>query len=307
MRLSDLVSQLQVALDSKTNRKWDPPTLVEQLNIQHRRVVRKIAEVDEAYVNYTFTLSASKARTPHQGILAWRLPSWILKISSVRRSYGGATTTRGPLLPRATKWQTVGWRHGAANEIQLVGYGVAVDLELEVAKAPARMTSGTLPNQAGVTTSQLRMDADATAVYPHETQLDAYAGALFEITGPVPGAGTRVGQRLRCIGSDQDVTGRLLTMEEAWTSAPVTGDTYEMCMELPSQHSRLVVLLSARGLLAAERNMQGIAALDPEVNEEWRLFMDSIQYRDLAEPHTVVESIPMLSNQEGTTYTGEYQ
>lgn len=306
MRLSELVTETRIALDADSNAKWTTAKVVAAINGQQRSMIRKMVELDEAYFNHSFVLLKTAARAVRQSIWSFRIPSWVDKISSIRQSLGtGSAYARGPVIPRCTKWDDCGWRHSAVNEVQLVGFSAAVDIDLEVAKIPARMTQGILPAQAGITSSQMKLDADPapTSDYPHETVQGSYAGALFEITGP---ASVRVGQLLRCIGSANDPAGTIITMEEAWTSAPNSGDTYEMHAELPTQHTRLLVLLAARTLLAAERNIEGIGVLRDELNEQWRLFLDTIAYRDISQPHTVVESLPATHSLR-TSYQDEYQ
>jgi hypothetical protein len=307
MRFSEIILETQTQLDSLSGRKFTEAQVGLAVNSQQRSCIRYLADKDEAYFNHTFTLLKAAARTPHANLWSWRLPLWVMKVSSVRQYLGGSTSTRGVMLHRLTKYDelmTSGWRWTASNELVLVGYGQAIDLELEVAKIPARMTKGTLPSQAGLTTSQMKLDADAGAVHVHESVLDSYAGGLFEITGP---ASTRLGQLLRCIGSGNDPAGRILTMEEAWTSVPVVADTYEMHMELPTQHGRLLVLLATRQLLAQEKNLEGVNAIRDEIAEQWRQFTDTIGNRDLTQPYTVIEDLmPDPNRWRDSTYIGDY-
>lgn len=301
MRLSELLSETEVALDSVTTRKWTPAQKVAAINTQNRSLTRKLAELDEDYSNFTFTLPLASGRKPKQDVVSYRLPAWVYKISAVRRSQGGATAVRGPILGRATKFNAKGWKLTASNELSLLGFSSAIDLEIDAAKDPARMTLGTLPSQAAMTTSQMRMDADP-GTYPHETIQNSYAGGIFEITGV---ASARVGQTLRCTASlhDQSSIGTILTFEEAWTSVPLAADTYEMRLEMPGAHSRLLVLLATRALLAQERNMEGISVFAPELNEQWRLFLESIENRDMQQPQTVIDVIPVEGEYATNPYT----
>jgi hypothetical protein len=292
VRLSQGIDRVKSALDSVSGQKYTDARIGETLNSQLRSLVRKAVEVDQGYTNHRFVLASTVARNPYSGVYSYRLPPWIIKLVSVRR-YLGSGAAKGPEIHRATKRQVGGWRYTAANEITLEGVSSAIDLDIECAKMPAALTKGTLPSQAGVTTSQLKLDADSSAdavIYPHETTLNAYAGALFEITGPSPAAGTRIGQILRCTGNTVDPTARLLTMEEAWTSQPQTSDTYEMVAELPDEHSELLVLLTARRLLAIEGNAKGISLYSQEIGEQWASYLSHVKSRDTQEPYFIAQS-----------------
>ena len=294
MRLSQAIERVNLAIDSVAGRKFDTAgsQVAKVLTGQLRGLVRKAVECDQGYTNHRFVLPATVARTVYNSSYSYRLPPWIIKLVCVRK-YLGVGASKGPELHRATKRQAGGWRTTAANEITLDGISAAIDLDIECAKMPAALTKGTLPAQSPATTSQLKLDADNSTDagnFPHETALNAYAGALFEITGPSPGAGTRIGQMLRCIGNTADPAARLLTMEEAWTSQPQTSDTYEMVAEIPDEHSELLVLLTVRRLLAIEGNAKGLALYSQEIGEQWMSYLTHIKSRDTQEPYFIGQS-----------------
>jgi hypothetical protein len=249
-----------------------------------------MADLDEGYVNFRFTVSLQSMRTVHADEFSCRLPPWIIKVSGVREN-GTLTDGRKPLVARANKYgKYSGWQLTAANELTFYRMGQARAFDVECAKLPALMTKGTLPAQTAMATNQMRFDADpaTTADYPHETIQNSYAGGLFEITGP---ASARVGQLLRCVGSvhDQSSTGTVLTMEEAWTSVPLVSDQYEMHMEIPDQHLNLLLMLAARRLFAQKAALKSIQAYLPELAEEYDTFMRSIATRTIQEPTYIGE------------------
>lgn len=293
MRLSQGIERVKLAIDSVAGDKLDAAgkTIAQVMNSQLRSMIRKAVEEDKSYVNHRFVLLGTTARTVYGNSFSYRLPPWVMKLASVRK-YGGTGAARGLEIHRATRRQIGGWRFTATNEITLDGFSSAPDLDIECAKIPAAMTKGTLPSQATLTTSQMRLDADTSSDavnFPHETALNGYAGALFEITGPTA-AGSRIGQILRCTGSSSDPTGRVLTMEEAWTSAPQANDTYEMVAEIPDEHSELLVLLTARRLLSVEGNAKGLALIGQEIGEQWASYLTHIKSRDTQEPYFIGSS-----------------
>lgn len=298
-RLGELLDRTKVALDSINAAKWSEAQMAAALNEQLVSMIRKMTETDQAYHAHVFTILKEQARTIHTGRYTYRLPSWVMKLSEVRQYLGGTSTGQGPLIPRTNKWGGQGWIYTAINEIAVLGWSQTQDLELYTAKIPARMTKGTLPSQSGATTSQLLLDADGAAGdatnFPHESVADAYAGALFEITGP---ASARKGQMLRCIGSTPNQGGgtnqHLLTMESAWTSQPAASDTYEMHAEIPGEHSRLLVLLATRALLSQQRNLEGVRIYAPELQEQWQQFLNAIKERDIQQPHVIQDVLPSI-------------
>jgi len=298
-RLTTLLEETKLALDSVASAKWSEAQIAAQLNAQLVSMIRKMTETDQAYHAHVFTILATAARTIHTGKYAYRMPPWMMKLSEVRQYLGGSGVNVGPIIPRTSKWGGQGWVHTAINEIALVGWSQAMDLECYVSKIPARMTKGTLGAQSPATSSQLLLDPDGAAGdatnFPHESVADAYAGAVFEITGP---AGTRKGQMLRCIASTPNqgvgTNQHLLTMESAWTSQPQTGDTYEMHAEIPGEHSRLLVLLVARALLSQQRNLEGVRIYQAELQEQWQQFLDAIKERDLQQPAVIQDPLPTM-------------
>lgn len=299
MRLSDLILEVRDIASVLTANRWADKDVARFLNAQQRSLVRKAVEVNQAFHNHTFQLAATVGRVKHSDIIAYRLPPWVMKVAAVR--YGSTTPTAEAqqlVIPRADQsWAFGGgcWRWSANHELELVGFSVAQALELEVAKVPALMTKGTLPDPSipGVIgANQMRLDSDASVDalnFPHESVADSYAGSLFEITGP---ASSRKGQILRCIASQHNQgtsnVQTILTMDANWTTVPATSDTYEMHAEIQTEHCRLLTLLAARALLAQERNVQGIAAYGPEIAEQWSLYIQHVSERDQAGPHQVV-------------------
>lgn len=295
MRLSELTAAVDLYLDNVAHNKWTPTQIGAEINRQHLALVRELANRDQAYINHRFTVSSSAARQLSRTDWNYRLPSWVMKVRSVRE-YKGPTEARGDVIPRRQKHQPhSGWILTAHNELELSSRSAALDLEIEVAKLPAKLTMGTLPDQAAAATNQLITDASTSAdalVYPHESVPDIYAGSLIEITGP---ASARVGQILRVTGSatlGADPLKQLLTMEEDWTSQPVTSDTYEMHAQIAGEHHRILVLLATKTFLQTTKNVQAIEALRADLAAEYRLFLESIESRTIAGPDFVVDSLP---------------
>lgn len=288
MRVSELDARLATLLDDATSQKNGPKQRVRALNDMQRSLCRMLAERDHNYITHRFVLSDTAARVLHADEYSFQLPSWVMKVVAVRK-FVDSGQGKYAMLPKTTKFSILnGWSFTAQNELAFYRVGQPQSWLIECAKLPALMTKGTLPSQAGLAANEMRLDSDpaTTADYPHETVQNAYAGALFEITGP---ASARVGQLLRCTASahDQSAAGTVLTMEQDWASPPQAADTYESHSEIQDQHANLLVLKAAQRLFAQTANMKMLAAIGPELQEEYGSFLRSIESRDVQHPYFI--------------------
>lgn len=299
MKLTDIADQVRLAVEDKSARKWADAEIIRQVDVQIGRIARRLVDVDEDYLSVRLDLDATSAITRHANVFTYKLPRWCLKVAQVRER---ATTNqaRGRLLRKVYKFDTdeSGWRYTDKNAISLEGWSVAPDLSLVIGKRPARLTKGTLPDQSGLNLNQLRLDADTSTdalIFAHEKEANSYAGSMVEIGG-VDSISHVVSGQVRHAASSAhlQVLGSalytVLTFEEDWTVAPVAGDTYELHAEVPEEHMRLIVLLTASALLSHEGNTDAVSGLGRELADEWRLFTTHVSNRDIQEPMTMVES-----------------
>lgn len=301
MKTSELVEETNTAVDNITGRRYSTAQVVRQLNIQQRSMVRKMVELDRNYFNTRTDLTALSAIQVHANEWLYDLPPWLMKLTSVREQ-ADVTLSRGPIVPKRSKFSEVekGWQLTSVNQLSLYGYSAAIDLTIECAKVPALLTLGTLPSQSGMGLTQMRMDADTSAdaaIYPHETWPNGYLGALFEITG-VNDASRQPGGQIRRVASSshlQVFSGEIyteLTFDTPISVALAANDTYETHSEVGVEHLRLLVLLAARALLQNEQNVDGVRVIREELAEQWASFIEHIKSRDLAEPYVWQEQLP---------------
>lgn len=300
MRLSDVLDQVRLSVEDKSSAHWGDDTIIRQVDVQTYRIARRLVDVDEGYLSVRLDIDATAAIARHTNVFTYKLPWWSMKVAEVRER-GTTNQARGRLIRKGYKFdedEPGRWRYTDKNAISLEGFSAAQDLSLVIAKRPARLTRGTLPDQASITTSQLRLDVDTSTdalKHPHEKEANSYAGSLFEITG-LDSATHLVSGQIRQAASSAhlQVFGStihtVLTFEEAWTVTPIAADTYEMHAEVPDEHMRLVVLLTASALLSHEGNKDAVAGLGRELSEEWRLFITHVNNRDIQEPKVMVES-----------------
>lgn len=315
MRLSQAMEQLEELLQSSDVTHWSLKERASHLNRHALSLARKMAATDEGYFNFLVPLAASQRRKIKADTWDYTLPTWIERIVEVRENSSATDPTgvvRGRVFPYVQKYGGFGYTMQGPN-LRIVSGTEPSDLEVAVAKRPAKVTRGTLPTQANLpspNTSYLRIDADTSADalnYPHETITDSYANALVEITGQT----ARSGQLRRVVGSDhfQNEGGTLYTvlqLEEPWTTQPLAADTYELHFEIPEQHMQLVVYLAAHTLWGTRGQVENQKAHAAIISEEMAAFTHHITPRQVSQPAYLRRSIlPPLSSTLRTEDTRE--
>jgi hypothetical protein len=276
---------------------YSDKALVAGLNDQLLLMTQRCTEVQQNYHNFDFDLLATNARQVIGTVYEWDLPTWVLKIAEVRENVDQSRGLPYFHLDPLDRHTDVGWTQSSLTTLQLQGWSPTRDLTLSVAKRPALLAVGMLPDQTGMSSTQLRLDTDldpalAGTTYPHETEANSYANAIIEITG-VNGSSHAVGGQIRrAITSTHlqytsSVAYTVLTVNQAWTVQPVSGDTYEMHAEIPDDHVRLAVLLAARSLAIKKGNWNEMADMRQELGERWASFNRYIELRQTQQPSLV--------------------
>ena len=317
MRLSKIIEAVREVLQAPDSTHWDDKQIVQHINRHIASLARRMAEVDEGYLNASLVLPKTAARKVKADVWDYTLPPWVERITEVRRSGSPTDPTgvaRDAVVPVVGKLGSNGWTT-QGRSLRLVTSLDPIDLEVGVAKTPAALTKGTLPTPAQLPASPagayLRLDADTSAdalVYPHETLADSYINAIVEITGQ----NARSGQLRTVIGSThfQNEAGTLYTvlqLDSAWTVAPQAGDTYELRSEIPEQHMQLVVLLTAHSLWATRGQYEQQKAVTQLLSEEMSAFMRHITPRQVQQPyylrHTILPPASTLMRGEDSYNT----
>lgn len=317
MILSRAIAKVREIIDDPVGEKWSDAFVASQLHEQLMALFRKATEIDERYHNLAMTIAASTASQQASNVWEYKLPTWVSKVIEVRRAQsGGVTTPRRNVIPKITRVERgQGWEFSQLYGFRLVDFATAIDLDLLVTKRPAQLTRGTLPDQTGMSTTQLRLDADTSAealLYPHETETSGYANAIIEITGTNNVSRQPGGQRRRVLSSTHlQVLGSaslhtVVTLDRTWTVQPAAGDTYELHVELPEEHLRLLHLMVARACFEREGNTDEIRAQQQETYELQEAYVNHIRPRSLQEPQVVKEVVttPYRENvgQDGSLY-----
>lgn len=284
MRLSEIINQVRVGLkDTRATRKnFEDADLARFVNEAIRSAARTMIEADSSYCNHTLELSSSSAVLKSRGRYEYRLPRWVMNVTEVRITPTSSQQVGERLERMKSRDYFDGWMYERTNLLRL-HRSEAEDLTLQVAKLPARLTLGTLPDQTGVGTNEVRLDLDSAATtYPHETEANAYANGVFEITTAAKAGTFLYGASSSAGNNDLSDYYTRVTMDAAPGTA--TGDTYEMHSEIPDEHMRYVILMATLKALQLEANQDSIQALMPELSEEARRFKEALQPRQTDGP-----------------------
>lgn len=303
MKLGTAISELSQLLQRVDDTEWGDAELSSALHRHVLALSRDMAQLDSGYFDHSFTVLATAARQVKGDTWAYSMPPWIERVVDVREltdTANATTALRGRVVPpQVSQYNGKGWKWRGPDTFHLIGWNEALDLEIAVAKRPARPTLGTLPTQANLPASPvgvyLRLDADTSAnalLHPHETLEDSYANSRIEITG----SNARSGQLRRVIGSThfQDEGGTrytVLEVDRAWDVAPQSGDTYEMHMELADEHMQLVLMLAANTLWGTRGNKAEQRALAPMIQKELEEFRAGVTPRQTQFPYYLRHSI----------------
>lgn len=308
MILTELIAKIREEVDDPApGKKHTDAVLASRIYDQTNAMVRRLTEINEKYHNYYLTLDAADARQVASDSWEYSLPRFIAKITGVRPAQDSLTSPRMRPIPHVDENRdeaSPGWDFAGLHSLRLHRFGEAQTLEIQVAKNPARLTLGSLPDQSGLATNQLRMDSPGTsgntnaATYPHEREADAYANSVIEIVGtattlhPVESQIRVVKSSLpseALVGYAERFT--VLTLDADWDEAPVEGDTYEMHAEVPDEHLRLLVLLVARASFARKGNTDEIRAILGELNEQWDSFVRHNRPRQFQHPAVIKDDL----------------
>ena len=310
MRLSLVLSDIRDLIGDQSVDDWTDVELVRYINLHTQSRVRKMTEIDEGYHNCELHLSKDDARQMAASTWEYTIPSWVMKITMVRKDPLDVTASSQRIFFPGNKYElTTGWRYNELNGLRFQRMSEAEDILISAMKRPALCTMATLPDQTGMGRDQMRLDSEVTTTFPQEGIEDSYINGRFELTG-VSSVGRAVrGQYRRCIKSEhgclftdpetkvpQPYT--VLTFNQDWDEPPMENDTYEMHPEIPDEHMRLIVLDVARTAWMKKGNSDEIRAMASEYQEQMLSFISHIRPRQLQEPLRIRSSTPFHNGTE---------
>lgn len=301
MNTTQFLQEVSDLLDNKDARIYPEDEIVRHGDRQLRGLYRTLVESNKQYSNYMMGVQKEVALEPADSVFDYRLPSWVMAVVRVWLRGGSPASEStfnmyawtsgaaqlGLQVPKSAQDGCPRWQWQGSNTLRLLGYGEAQELVLEVVVRPARMFKGKIAT-ANASASKFYLP---TPVYGTvEVEEGAYINSDWQVTGTANANATQYGDVRRCVYSNAAVIEAAvryheLTMDSAFTVALAQADTIETILPLPDEHTRLLVLLTARACFQKKGNMKGLEATQGEMLIEQQRFMQyATPPRDTAGP-----------------------
>lgn len=288
MNTTAFLAEVADVLDDPNARTYRAEEIVRHGDRQLRGLYRTLVEANKQFSNYTMAIQKEVALEPMDNVFDYRLPSWVQAVVAVWLRTGSPAVEstfnmyawtaggaqRGLLIPKGGQDGRPQWKWQGSNTLRLTGYGEAQELVLEVVVRPAHMFKGKI---ATVNPSASKLYLPAPVYGTVELEEGAYINSDWQVTATGVTSATQLGDVRRCVYSNAAtiVTGvrhHELTMDSAFTTALAQDDTIETVLPLPDEHTRLLVLLTARACMQKKASMKGLEATMSETAVESQRF-----------------------------------
>lgn len=278
MKISDVITMVRDRVNDSASTFYTDAEIARTVDIHVRALFRQRADADPTYglTRLNILDTSDNVSQVYSDVYAYSLPTWVYKIHAVRER---ATTSQGEgkMLPHVPyRHKGYGWTWAGDRVIHVRGSSAIKSIIVECAKTPAQLHTGALPVVSPNSTS---MYLDTTPSIPTGGSLDweegAYLNSKIEITGTTSESGSvfNRGRVLTVTGSDRRYVSSawyvLATVTPPQTaSATAATATYEMHPEIDDGHLNYLVLLVADTLFQKTNNVNGIQALQTQLNLE---------------------------------------
>lgn len=301
MNVSQFLTEVGDQLDDPSGRMYLPAEIVRHGDRQLRGLYRRLTETNKQYSNYMLGIQKEVALEPVDGVFDYRLPSWIMAVVRVWIR-GGSTASQstfnlyawtpgqaqlGQEIKKTAQDPAPRWKWQGSNTLRLLGFGDAQELVLEVVVRPPRMFKGLIDTDPA---SQSTFYLPAPTYGVVEIEEGAYINSDWQVTGTGDANAIQFGDIRRCVYSNaativSTVRYHELMMDSNWAATLEQGDTIETVLPLPDEHTRLLVLLTARACLQKKGNMKGLEATQGEtLREEGHFVQFATPPRDASGP-----------------------
>jgi hypothetical protein len=288
-------------LDNANGRIYPEVEIVRHGDRQLRGMYRTLVESNKQYSNYMMGVQAEAALEPADNVFDYRLPLWVMAVTRVWIRGGSPTSestfnmyawtsgaaTLGLQVPKSAQDGQPRWAWQGSNTLRLLGFGEAQELVLEVVVRPAPMFKGLVATE-NPSTSAFYLPTPTYGTVDLEE--GAYVNSDWQVTGTAALNATQFGLVRRCVYSNAativtSVRYHELTLDAAFPVVLAQGDTIETVLALPDEHTRLLVLLTARACFQKKGNMKGLEATQGEMLIEQQRFVQfATPPRDSAGP-----------------------
>lgn len=284
--------------NTASNPKFSNGAIARFLNDAARSLFSTRVMCDPSYHNLRLDSDSALVTTSqlHTGVRLFELPPWVKTVTEVRLKTG-STLEQGALIETLqSRSEAYGWLWDGPSSLRVSGPDSDA-YTFAVTKVPARAFSGTLPTQANVASTELRLPVAPTAAavaagtaFEIETAPGAYINASIEITG-VDSASHLVGGQVRRVTAsvggvvEAGAVYPELTVNTAWGVAPAAADTFDMHFEVADDHALLLVMRAVNTCFSATNNTAGLESISRELASAIAKFNESVTPRQQQTPY----------------------
>jgi len=286
---SQFLSEVADVLDDPDSEMYPAAQIVRSGDRQLRGLYRTLVESNKQYSNFTMAVQSSVALEPIDNIFDYRMPTWIMAVTRVWIRNGTATTEtsfspylwtsggaqQGSEIPKVGQEAAQRWSWQGSNTVRLHNFSEAQELLLEVVVRPSKMCKAKI---ATANPSASALYLPPTASYGElELEEGAYINSEWQVTTTSNANATHYGDIRRCIYSnaatiDTGVRYNELTFDSAFTNTLAQDDVVETILALPDEHTRVLVLLTARACFQKKGNLKALEAIQAELLQEQTRF-----------------------------------
>lgn len=289
MNTSQFLAEVADVLDDPDMDVYSTAEIIRHGDRQLRGLYRTLVESNKDYSNFTMAVQKESALNPMVNVFEYRLPTWVMAVTRVWIRNGNAASEPnlsiytwtansaqiGSEIPKRGREDEPRWDWQGSSTLRLLRFSEAQELLLSVVVRPSRMAKAQIDTGTGSTTT---LFLPPTMSYGEgETEEGAYINSDWEVTATATTNGTSYGDVRRCIYNDpafiqSSVRYHQLTFDSAFTTALVQGDTVETVLALPDEHTRVLVLMTARACFQKKGNLPALQAIQDELLSEQARF-----------------------------------
>lgn len=289
MNTSQFLTEVSDVLDDPNSEMYAAEEIIRHGDRQLRGLYRTLVESNKQYSNFTMAVQSSVALEPIDNIFDYRMPTWIMAVTRVWIRNGTATSEtsfspylwtsggaqQGSEIPKVAAEAAQRWSWQGSNTVRLHNFSEAQELLLEVVVRPAKMCKAKIASELLINSS---LYLPPTASYGElELEEGAYINSEWQVTTTANLNATHYGEIRRCIYSNAaTIAGGLrfnkLDFDADFSNPLEQDDVVETVLALPDEHTRVLVLLTARSCFQKKGNLKALEAIQAELLQEQSRF-----------------------------------
>lgn len=290
MNVTRFLAEVGDVLSDPNGNIYSTAEIIRHGDRQLRGLYRSLSEGSQQYSNFTMALKASDATQPMLGVFEYRLPMWVMTCRRVWSQTGSIATQDtysvyrwstgsvdvGVLIPKSNTavYPTPRWEWQGTNTLRLYGYDSAQALVVEVLARPANMFKGKIATENADTDKLYLPQPDYGTL---EEEEGAYINSDWQVTTTADVNATTFGEMRRCIYSTSTkivagVRYYEVVLDAPFSAALAQGDIIETVLAIPDEHTRVLVLATARACFQKKGNLKALEGTMSEYLQEMQRF-----------------------------------